>query len=213
MQLFKFFSIYNIFLYFSFFITFILIFFLSYKYLYLEQSIYLLNNKLNKLEIEYTNPNVYSNNQTSKNIETAEFIMNEIFNDDNISCSINSCNIKSTSNIIPNTTSNNTSNTTDNNTDNTVIIDTVDKIPSNNEIFDLKKDNEDKESTVSGALGLTGGGHATKKALMKLSIDKLKSKCEERKLSTDGTKNQLADRIIVYDNSVEITDITDISDI
>ena len=201
MQLFKLFSIHNIITYFSFFISLIFIFFLSYKYLYLEQSIYLLNNKLNKLEIEYNNPNVYSNTHTSKTFDTAEFIMNEIFNEDN-SCSINN-KCKNTNEII---------------TDNSVIIDTTDTIdtidkPSSTEIFDLKKDNEDKESTVSGALGLTGGGHATKKALMKLTIDKLKSKCEERKISTEGTKNQLADRIIVHDNSIEITDISDITDI
>lgn len=207
MQLFKLFSIHNIITYFSFFISLIFIFFLSYKYLYLEQSIYLLNNKLNKLEIEYNNPNVYSNTHTSKTFDTAEFIMNEIFNEDN-SCSIN----------------NKCKNTNEIKTDNSVIIDTIDTIdttdttdttdkPSSTEIFDLKKDNEDKESTVSGALGLTGGGHATKKALMKLTIDKLKSKCEERKISTEGTKNQLADRIIVHDNSIEITDISDITDI
>ena len=201
MQLFKLFSIHNIITYFSFFISLIFIFFLSYKYLYLEQSIYLLNNKLNKLEIEYNNPNVYSNTHTSKTFDTAEFIMNEIFNEDN-SCSIN----------------NKCKNTNEIKTDNSVIIDTIDTTdttdkPSSTEIFDLKKDNEDKESTVSGALGLTGGGHATKKALMKLTIDKLKSKCEERKISTEGTKNQLADRIIVHDNSIEITDISDITDI
>jgi hypothetical protein len=44
---------------------------------------------------------------------------------------------------------------------------------------------------------------------MKLSVEKLKAKCEERKLSTEGTKNQLADKIIVHDNSVEIADIID----
>ena len=71
----------------------------------------------------------------------------------------------------------------------------------------LKKDIDDKESIISGTTG--GGGIATKKALMKLSIDKLKSKCEDRKLSTEGTKNQLADRIIVYDNTIEISDIID----
>jgi hypothetical protein len=77
-----------------------------------------------------------------------------------------------------------------------------------NEIFDLKKEiiNDDKESIISANVG---GGHATKKALMKLSIDKLKAKCEERKLSTEGTKNQLADKIIVHDNTVEISDIND----
>jgi hypothetical protein len=84
-----------------------------------------------------------------------------------------------------------------------------------NNIFDLKRkaspENEkeggekekereeinDKESTVSNIIG---GGHAVKKSLMKLTIDKLKEKCEERNLSTEGTKNQLADRIIIFDN-------------
>ena len=36
--------------------------------------------------------------------------------------------------------------------------------------------------------------------LLVYSIDKLKAKCEERELSTEGTKNQLADRIIIFDN-------------
>ena len=48
-----------------------------------------------------------------------------------------------------------------------------------------------------------------RKGPYRLSIDKLKAKCEERKLSTDGTKNQLADKIIVHDNTVEIADIND----
>jgi hypothetical protein len=203
MQLFKLFSFQNIILYFSFVIMLVFIFFLSYKYLYLEQSIYLLTNKLNKLEIEYNNPNVYCNEPNSNIMKTAEIIMNEIFTNDNIcSVSSNSCDIK-TSPIdkfqddkepIANKTS---------------IIQPIDSedIQIVNEIFDLKKDIDDKESIISGTTG--GGGLATKKALMKLSLDKLKAKCEDRKLATDGTKNQLADRIIVFDNSIEITDISD----
>ena len=81
---------------------------------------------------------------------------------------------------------------------------------NNPNLFDLKRKNEipvsnekeekeinDKESVISNIIG---GGHAVKKSLMKLSIDKLKAKCEERELSTEGTKNQLADRIIIFDN-------------
>ena len=196
MQLFKLFSLQNIIAYFSFFIILIFIFFLSYKYLYLEQSVYLLTNKLTKLEIEYNNPNVYSNQSNSNIMKTAEIIMNEIFTDDNI-CDNNVCNIKSTTTTTPITEINEIDNSN---------IKSSNEVEIVNEIFDLKKDNEDKESVISGN---AGGGHATKKALMKLTIDKLKAKCEERKLSTDGTKNQLADRIIVYDNTIEISDIID----
>lgn len=203
MQLFKLFSFQNIILYFSFVIMLVFIFFLSYKYLYLEQSIYLLTNKLNKLEIEYNNPNVYSNEPNSNIMKTAEIIMNEIFTDENIcSVSSNSCDIKA----VPIDKFQDDKEPIANKTSIIQPIDSED-IQIVNEIFDLKKDIDDKESIISGTTG--GGGLATKKALMKLSLDKLKAKCEDRKLATDGTKNQLADRIIVFDNSIEITDISD----
>jgi len=192
MLLFKLFSFNNIIYYFSFFVVFILIFFLSYKYLYLEQSLHILSNRLTKYEIEYNNPSVYSS-PTSSTMTSAEIIMNEIFND----CADNSCcNANGTCNKEPPPPS-----------PKVVINDEVQII---NEIFDLKKDTDDKESVISASIaGGGGGGHATKKALMKLSLDKLKAQCEDRKLSTEGTKNQLADRIIVHDNTVEITDIID----
>lgn len=229
MQLFKLFSIQNIILYFSFIIMIIFIFFISYKYLYLEQSIYLLTNKLNKLEIEYNNPNIYSTESNSNIMKTAEIIMNEIFTDDSV-CSTKICNlnkntydnanVNANSNVNFNVNANDNSNvnTNDNsnanvnaysndNKKNNDITDKQSLVEIVDEIFDLKKDIDDKESIISGTTG--GGGLATKKALMKLSLDKLKAKCEDRKLSTEGTKNQLADRIIVFDNSIEITDITD----
>jgi hypothetical protein len=193
---------------------FIFLFFMAYKYLYLEQSVYLLTNKVNKLEIEFNNPSIYSNsngnsiNAGNSALESAEIIMNEIFNDNY--CSTNSCvyipPAATTSVSIPSQPqpqhqpqppvipAKNEE----------ILPDTVQIV---NEIFDLKKEtNDDKESIISANIG---GGHATKKALMKLSIDKLKAKCEERKLSTEGTKNQLADRIIVYDNTVDISDINE----
>ncbi len=194
MLIFKLFSFNNIFYYFTIFILFIFIFFLSYKYLYLEQSFFILSNKLNRLEIEYNNPSIYSP-PTSSTVNSAELIMNEIFNEcTNSNCTQDTCkqvDIQETINEITNPKG--------------VIGDEVQVI---NEIFDLKKENDDKESVISANVA-TNGGHATKKALMKLSLDKLKAQCEERKLSTEGTKNQLADRIIVYDNTVEITDITE----
>jgi hypothetical protein len=176
---------------------------MAYKYLYLEQSVYILTNKIDKLEMEFNNPNVYNNsppNTSNSALDSAEIIMNEIFNDG--FCSTNSCQFTSSTSTAPVSPA-------------AVVIapapkheeiqeDTVQIV---NEIFDLKKEvNDDKESIISSNIG---GGHATKKALMKLSIDKLKTKCEERKLSTEGTKNQLADKIIVHDNTVEIADIND----
>jgi uncharacterized membrane protein YfhO len=185
---------------------------MAYKYLYLEQSVYLLSNKVNKLEIEFNNPNVYNNSNSNSNsaLDSAEIIMNEIFNDG--FCSKNSCQFIAPSSGSPTSSTTpisptfpNPSVSTDKNNNHEEIQEETVQIV--NEIFDLKKDvNDDKESIISANVG---GGHATKKALMKLSIDKLKAKCEERKLSTDGTKNQLADKIIVHDNTVEIADIID----
>ena len=205
MFIFKLFTINNILFYFTYAVLFIFLFFMAYKYLYLEQSVYLLTNKVNKLEIEFNNPSAVYNNSNNSNsaLESAEIIMNEIFNDG--FCSTNSCP------FMPSTPSPPSSTSTTSTVSNTPIAaqeiheDTVQIV---NEIFDLKKEiiNDDKESIISANVG---GGHATKKALMKLSIDKLKAKCEERKLSTEGTKNQLADKIIVHDNTVEISDIND----
>jgi hypothetical protein len=196
---------------------FIFLFFMAYKYLYLEQSVYLLTNKVNKLEIEFNNPSIYSNSNGNSisagnsALESAEIIMNEIFNDNY--CSTNSCVY-----IPPVATTSSTSVSIPSQSQSQpqpqlpiipakneeILPDTVQIV---NEIFDLKKEvNDDKESIISSNIG---GGHATKKALMKLSIDKLKTKCEERKLSTEGTKNQLADKIIVYDNTVDISDINE----
>ena len=206
MFIFKLFTLNNIVFYLTFSILFIFLFFMAYKYLYLEQSVYILTNKIDKLELELNNPNSYNNNSNStpnRALDSAEIIMNEIFNDN--FCSKNSCQFtSSTSPVSPVSPV----------SPNVVIAaspkheeiqeDTVQIV---NEIFDLKKDiNDDKESIISSNIG---GGHAIKKALMKLSIDKLKAKCEERKLSTEGTKNQLADKIIVHDNTVEISDIND----
>ena len=200
MFIFKLFTLNNIVFYLTCSILFIFLFFMAYKYLYLEQSIYILTNKIDKLEFEFNNSNNNSNsppNTANKAFDSAEIIMNEIFNDS--FCSNNSCQFtSSTSPVSPTVISVSPPKNEEIQEDTVQIV---------NEIFDLKKEvNDDKESIISSNIG---GGHATKKALMKLSIDKLKVKCEERKLSTEGTKNQLADKIIVHDNTVEITDIAD----
>ena len=208
MFIFKLLSLNNIVFYSTCVIIFIFIIFMAYKYIYLEQSVYLLANKVNKLEIELNNPSIDNNytkfnNKSNSALESAEIIMNEIFND-------GYCSTSGTCSFIPPPTSINTTPTNVPVSNSTSV--NKEEIQENNvqivnEIFDLKKEvNDDKESIISSNVG---GGHATKKALMKLSIDKLKAKCEERKLSTEGTKNQLADKIIVHDNTVEISDIND----
>lgn len=204
----KFLSLNNIIIYTTYAIFIIILLFLIYKYLYLEQAVYLLNNKLERFENELSNSNhsFIQNSNSNENlkassniIKDAEFIMNEIFNIDASSCCPNPRReekinkIEPIEEIVP------------------VIEEPITK--KNNNLFDLKRktendkenDNEketekeinDKESVVSN---IVGGGHMVKKNLMKLTIDKLKEKCEERKLSTEGTKNQLADRIIIFDN-------------
>jgi hypothetical protein len=164
----------------------------------------MLSNKLNKFEIEYNNPSVFSPSTVKMN--TAEIIMNEIFNE----CTDNSCPInKHPYDIEINDENDNNNDNVDNkNKDKKNKIDIsssqiIDEIQVVDELFDLKKDTlaDDKESIISASVN---GGHAAKKALMKLSLDKLKAKCEERELSTDGTKNQLADRIIVHDNTTTV---------
>ena len=207
MFIFKLLSLNNIVFYSTCVIMFIFIIFMAYKYIYLEQSVYLLANKVNKLEIELNNPSIDNNyakfnNQSNSALESAEIIMNEIFND-------GFCSTSGTCSFIPPTSINTTPTNVPVSNSNTPNKEEIQEnnVQIVNEIFDLKKEvNDDKESIISSNIG---GGHATKKALMKLSIDKLKAKCEERKLSTEGTKNQLADKIIVHDNTVEISDIND----
>lgn len=216
MFIFKLFTLNNIIFYITYAILFIFLFFMAYKYLYLEQSVYLLTNKVNKLEIEFNNPNVYTNSSTKTSnsaLDSAEIIMNEIFNDG--FCDNNVCKFTSSTSITPSNPSNPSKPSKPSTPADVTPLSNIkkeeihdDTVQIVNEIFDLKKEviNDDKESIISANVG---GGHATKKALMKLSIDKLKTKCEERKLSTEGTKNQLADKIIVHDNTVEIYDIND----
>jgi len=224
----KFLSLNNIITYsiYGIFVTILL--FLIYKYLYLEQSIYLLNSKIERLEnnLSNFNPNLNFNSNcdsdcnscplnSSNMMKNAELIMNEIFNMD--------ASYPSPSSSL----SNQELKTKKNNQETEDIVPVLEEPINNSNLFDLKRSNNiremkemkekkdreegeereereqgeerelnDKESVISN---IVGGGHAVKKNLMKLTIDKLKIKCEERKLSTEGTKNQLADRIIIYD--------------
>jgi hypothetical protein len=86
----------------------------------------------------------------------------------------------------------------------------LDEKPINKEIFDLKKEIiEDSASVISSHVP---SSDTTRKSLMKLSLEKIKAKCEERKLTCDGSKSQLVDKIINYDNSKVVEDEIIVSD-
>jgi len=184
MFVFKLFTINNILFYISYFILVILLLFLSYKYLYLEQSNYVMSSRLNKLELELNSANRPITNTPASNyyndkINSAEMMMNEIYNDFPAKCGIDGvCNTE-------------------------IHVTVLDEKPVK-EIFDLKKEIiEDNASVISSNVP---SSDTTKKSLMKLSLDKIKAKCEERKLTCDGSKSQLVDKIINYDNSKAVED-------
>jgi len=172
--------------------------YLIYKLFILENDIFLINEKINKIELEFSNPdtiksNSYNNNNKNSPFNLTEIIMNEVFNNDkqeNNICNMKSCNNKCPINEIKE--------------DNTNVID-IDKILNNEiindveeekinkeQIFDLKKEilTNDNDSVISGETQIT------KKKLLKLNLDKLKEKCNELNISNEGTKSQLIDKIL-----------------
>lgn len=145
--------------------------YLVYKIFVLENDVYILNDRINRIEVEYGMSSVGNKPQSNiiypqntEEIDMSDILMNEIFNDK---------------------------------------IDIIDidkmeeEVPEKEQevIFDLKKEviNDDKESVISS-------NTLTKKKLLKLNLDKLKEKCEQLELSTDGTKAQLIDRILEKEN-------------
>lgn len=161
----------------AFFIICLLIY-LVYKIFILENDIYILNDKINKIEIEYGGGNteplkIRPFDKYMEEINVNEIIMNNIFGD---SCMEQQAD--QTANI-----------------SNLDIID-IDKEEIKDDvviepIFDLKKEviMDDKESVLST-------NNLPKKKLLKLNLDRLKDKCTELSLPTDGTKAQLIDRIL-----------------
>jgi len=60
----------------------LLVMYVIYKIFILENDIYILNDRLNKIEIEYGgNHSNYPQNTNTQEIDMSEMIMNEIFND------------------------------------------------------------------------------------------------------------------------------------
>jgi len=203
MFVFKLFTINNILFYVSYIILVILLLFLSYKYLYLEQSNFVITSRLNKLEVELNGgiskpiTNISTNEFYKDKYESANEMMNNIYGDYNDKCDINGkCSVSN-----------------DNDDDSNEIEITVishDKPVKTKDIFDLKKEViDDNVSVISSNVASSS---LTKKSLSRLSSDKLKAKCDELKISNEGTKNQLIDRIINHENLKVVEDEVIISD-
>lgn len=173
-------------LFYFFCITFVLLIltYIIYKIFLLEADVYMIVDKVNNIELEFNGsskslPNFCNSNskciyksEINDTINISDKIMNEVFNN------------KKEVDII----------------DIDEIIEDNNKETVENEskvVFDLKKEiiNNDNESVVSSSTS-----QITKKQLQKLNVDKLKEKCTELELSTEGTKTQLIDRILEEKN-------------
>jgi hypothetical protein len=172
--------------------------YLIYKLFILENDIFLINEKINKIELEFSNPdtlksNSYNNNNKNSPFNLTEIIMNEVFNNDkqeNNICNMKSCNNKCPINEIKEDNSNVID--IDKILNNEIINDVEEEKINKEQIFDLKKEilTNDNDSVISGETQIT------KKKLLKLNLDKLKEKCNELNISNEGTKAQLIDKIL-----------------
>lgn len=174
-----------------------LLIYVIYKIFILENDLYVINDKLAKIELEYSGNTevIYGNNnnhqlqsQKGRNydINMNEIIMNTVFSDNNPigTTSIEPTNISEVDII---------------DIDKMILKeDPVEILENTSQIFDLKKEviNDDKESIISTNAN-------TKKKLLKLNLDRLKEKCTDYELSTDGTKAQLIERILEKEQQLE----------
>jgi len=163
------FNINNLFYYLFMALIVTIILYLIYKIFILENDVYILHEKFYKLECNGQQCSIPKNKITNEEMNMNEIIMSQIFDDDNDEEPIINKDID--------------------------IINIEDLLPekemTSEPIFDLKKETvmDDKESIMSS-------NNLTKKKLSKLNLDKLKEKCVELELNTEGTKAQLIDRIL-----------------
>ena len=149
------------------FLILLLIIYLIYKIFILETDVYIINERLSKIEVQVNKPMIVEKTTyNNEEIDIENNFMNEIFTNK------------------------------DEEEPSTIDIDEIIKKddnppPQKEEIFDLKKDvmtADDNQSIVSSS--------NNKKKLQKLNLEKLKEKCQELGLSQEGTKVNLIDRII-----------------
>lgn len=183
-------------LFYFFCITFVLLIltYIIYKLFLLEADVYMIVEKINNIELEFSGSSSSKSSSNSCNSSNSKCIYKPKSND--------TINI---SEMMMNEVFNNTINSVIEPVKKEVDIIDIDEIigevkekeeevsSSSNIVFDLKKEiiNNDTESVVSSSTN-----QLTKKQLQKLNVDKLKEKCNELELSTEGTKSQLIDRIL-----------------
>lgn len=164
------FNINNIFYYLFLLMILCIVCYLMYKVFILENDLYFINERIYNLEMNNNSCSIKKNNiiPNVEEFNMNDIIMNQIF-DDKEQIAINKDIDIINIEDIP--------------------IELAEEVKSE-PIFDLKKDVviDDKESIISSNLN--------KKKLQKLNLDKLKDKCIELELNTEGTKAQLIDRIL-----------------
>ena len=157
----------NLIQYIIMFLILLLIIYLIYKIFILDTEVYIINERLSKIELQFNKPkSIEKTTFNNEEIDIANNFMNEIF--------INKEADEEPSSI-----------------DIDEIIKKDDNPPVKEEIFDLKKDVmnvDDNQSIISSS--------NNKKKLQKLNLEKLKDKCQELGLSQEGSKANLIDRII-----------------
>jgi len=166
----------------------IIIVFLWFKIQNMETYIYILTNNMNNNK-SVNNENK-ENNQNINNMEDfnmADILMNEVF------CNSSSCCNKS-NNDIPIIHHFKNCDKEEEIIKEEVEINEEKKIKEEKkddiiEIFDLNKDDEKSVSDINTSV-------LTKTKLSKLSLDKLKNKCIELNLDSEGSKNQLIERLL-----------------
>lgn len=171
--------------------------YLIYKLFIVENDLFIVNEKINKIELEFNNPNgsyesLNTANNTKENFNLTDIIMNEVFNtpsNKNKNCSVNGVCSMSDGSCKREEPASSIDLDLDTMIDKEVVYDKEEE-KEKKVLFDLKKEIivDDKESVISE--------NNTKRKLQKLNLDKLKEKCVELNLSTEGTKAQLIDRIL-----------------
>jgi len=163
----------NIFIYLS---LFFIISYVWFKISDIESKISLLEQKIKKescnLDANANKCNIPLKNQPFKNFEMDNIIMNDVFN----YCNNNPIELPVAEHVKIEEQEQELQ---------------EQEIENKKEVFDLKKEEiPDNNSSVGGI---------TKKKLSKLNLDGLKQKCTELNLQTEGTKNELIERILNSD--------------
>jgi len=177
-----------------FFILLVVIY-LIYKIFLLETEVFLLNEKMNKIELDLnnddttintckimnTNMNTNTNtvNLTEEDMKVSEYIMNEIFNEDDktiIELDIEKEEVFDLKKEVPKKPSSEKE---------------IQKEPLKEIQKEPEREQPDETESISSNINVMN-----KKKLQKLNLDKLKEKCMELGLSVEGTKAQLIDRLL-----------------